>query len=164
MSALEPSGSAQPPKDEVYTTTQNPASKAPAEVHSHPAAGKAQDVRSGSHSDTSQAVPSSLGQGIHGAPPATSDPANDTSVTNAEEKMQPLAEDHIADAVEGVKPGSGGAQPGLESNLDRKKAEQAPLRDAMQDQRKQDIDVGGILGQRGGPANPVDKNNYPNTN
>lgn len=45
----------------------------------------------------------------------------------------------------------------------RKKAEQAPLREAIKEQRAHDVDVGGVLGQRGGPANPVDKNNYPNT-
>lgn len=45
----------------------------------------------------------------------------------------------------------------------RKKAEQAPARKAIQDERQKGVDVGGVLGQRGGPANPVDKDNYPNT-
>jgi hypothetical protein len=45
----------------------------------------------------------------------------------------------------------------------RKKAEQAPYREAVKEGREQNVDVGGILGQRGGPANPVDKNNYPDT-
>ena len=59
--------------------------------------------------------------------------------------------------------GASGAQQGLESDLDRKKAEQAPLRNEIKQQRESDVDVGGILGQRGGPANPVDKGNYPNS-
>lgn len=44
----------------------------------------------------------------------------------------------------------------------RKKAEQAPAREAIQNERQKGVDVGGVLGQRGGPANPVDKDNYPN--
>lgn len=45
----------------------------------------------------------------------------------------------------------------------RKKAEQAPAREKIKAEKQHNIDVGGILGQRGGPANPVDKNNYPNS-
>ena len=77
------------------------------------------------------------------------------------DQMAAPGEGKIASAVE-RHPGATGTQPGLESDLDRKKAEQAPAREAIKEQKKHDIDVGGILGQRGGPANPVDKNNYPN--
>lgn len=45
----------------------------------------------------------------------------------------------------------------------RKKAEQAPAREAMKQQREKVVDDGGALGQRGGPANLVGKDNYPNT-
>lgn len=45
----------------------------------------------------------------------------------------------------------------------RKKAEQAPYREQVKEQRKEEVDVGGVLGQRGGPANPVDKGGYPNS-
>ncbi len=45
----------------------------------------------------------------------------------------------------------------------RKKAEQAPRREAIQQEREQNVDVGGVLGQTGGPANPIGKNNYPNS-
>lgn len=45
----------------------------------------------------------------------------------------------------------------------RKKAEQAPMREAVKEKKQHDVDVGGVLGQRGGPANPVDKDNYPNS-
>ena len=81
------------------------------------------------------------------------------------EQMGAAGEDKVADAVmSGDKSGVGGSGlgPGLESDLDRKKAEQAPARQEQKEKEKEGMDVGGILGQRGGPANPVDKNNYPN--
>lgn len=67
-----------------------------------------------------------------------------------------------ADAVD-KKPGATGKQQGLETDLDRKKAEQAPAREAIKEQKKEEVDVAGVLGQTGGPANPVDKGNYPNS-
>lgn len=76
--------------------------------------------------------------------------------------MAAPGEGRIAAAVDS-KPGASGAQPGLESDLDRKKAEQAPLREQKKQERQEKVDVGGVLGQRGGPANPVDKGNYPNS-
>lgn len=36
----------------------------------------------------------------------------------------------------------------------RKKAEQAPAREAIKEERKKEFDVGGVLGQRGGVVNP----------
>ena len=45
----------------------------------------------------------------------------------------------------------------------RKKAEQAPAREAMKQQREKNVDVGDTLEQQGGPASPVGKDNYPNT-
>jgi hypothetical protein len=80
---------------------------------------------------------------------------------NEGEQMAAPAESKIADAVE-EKPGASGAQQGLETDLDRKKAEQAPAREQIKEERRENVDVGGILGQRGGPANPVDKDGYPN--
>lgn len=77
-------------------------------------------------------------------------------------QMGAPGEGRVADAVKGTSEGSGGTEPGLETDLDRKKAQQAPAREAMKSQQKEEVDVGGILGQRGGPANPVDKDNYPN--
>ena len=44
-----------------------------------------------------------------------------------------------------------------------KKVEQALAREAMKQQRDKNVNVGGVLGQQGGPANPVSKDNYPNT-
>lgn len=69
--------------------------------------------------------------------------------------MRAPGEGEIADAVD-HKAGATGSQPDLLSDLDRKKAEQAPAREEIKEQRSQGVDVGGVLGQRGGPANPVD--------
>jgi hypothetical protein len=63
-------------------------------------------------------------------------------------------EDKVIDAVD-RKPGATGNEPGLESDLEKKKADQAPAREKVQKEEKQDVDVAGVLGQRGGPANPV---------
>ena len=45
-----------------------------------------------------------------------------------------------------------GEAPDLASDLDRKKAEQAGARKEIKEQRSQGVDIGGVLGQRGGPA------------
>lgn len=76
--------------------------------------------------------------------------------------MRAPGEGEISDAVD-KKPGAGGSQEGLETDLDRKKAEQAPLRAKFEQEKQKEVDVGGVLGQTGGPANPVDKNGYPNS-
>jgi hypothetical protein len=45
----------------------------------------------------------------------------------------------------------------------RKKAEQAYARNAIKQDKQNAFEAGGAAGQTGGPANPVDKNNYPNS-
>lgn len=60
------------------------------------------------------------------------------------------------------KPGATGQQKGMETDLEKKKAEQAPAREAIEAEKQEEVDVAGVLGQRGGPANPVDKDGYPN--
>jgi hypothetical protein len=42
----------------------------------------------------------------------------------------------------------------------RKKAEQADARNAVKQEKAGNFAAGGAAGQQGGPANPVDKNNY----
>ena len=79
--------------------------------------------------------------------PASKEPAEQAQ-SNANAKDD-------SDAVKGDKEGGGGSEPGLETDLDRKKAEQAPMREEMQEKQKKDVDVQGVLGQRGGPATPV---------
>jgi hypothetical protein len=49
------------------------------------------------------------------------------------------------------------------NELSRKKAEQAEARDAVKQSKAGNFAAGGEAGQSGGPANPVDKNNYPNS-
>ena len=79
-------------------------------------------------------------------------------------------EGRVADAVrnnDDFGAGGGGAEPDFASDLDRKKAEQQAARDQIKGQRQQNVEIGGELGQQGGPANPVDNpklgGNYPNT-
>ena len=45
-----------------------------------------------------------------------------------------------------------GEQEDLASDLDRKKAEQSAQREEIKGQRKENIDVAGILGERSGPS------------
>lgn len=78
------------------------------------------------------------------------------------EQMAAPGEGKIHDAVM-EKPGADGKQPGMETDLEKKKAQQAPAREAIEAEKEKEVDVAGVLGQRGGPANPVDKDNYPNT-
>lgn len=116
-----------------------------------------------------EATPTSVARGIRGAPPGeeakglTHEDVGRSNENDGEQMAAP-AEGKIAAAVDN-KPGATGAQEGLESDLDRKKAEQAPAREEIKEQKKKEVDVAGILGQRGGPANPVDNENngnYPN--
>ena len=64
------------------------------------------------------------------------------------EQMETLSEGKVADAVKGSKEGGGGSEPGLETDLDRKKAEQAPMREEAQENQKKEVDVQGVLNQR----------------
>ena len=56
-------------------------------------------------------------------------------------------EGEVADAVKN-KSGAGGGEPGLETDLDRKKAEQAPAREAQKPEEKKEVDVAGVLERR----------------
>lgn len=172
-SGLDPKGPSQPSLNQAYTTPGNPVSKEPAE-HSQTATNANTntpqvDKRVPSEQNTSQAdaTPTSVARGIRGAPPgeeAKGRTEEDVGRHNENdgEQMAAPAESKIADAVEN-KPGATGGQEGLESDLDRKKAEQAPQREEIKEKKAQEVDVAGVLGQRGGPANPVGKDNYPNT-
>ena len=79
-------------------------------------------------------------------------------------------EGRVAEAVKGndlFGSGGGGKEQDFASDLDRKKAEQQEAREQIKGQRQENTEVGGALGQTGGPANPVDNprlgGNYPNT-
>lgn len=114
----------------------------------------------------SEATPTSVARGIRGAPPGeeTKGETHESVGRNQELDAQQMAapgEGKVADVVD-KKPGASGAAPDLASDLDRKKEEQKEARDEIKSQKKEEVDVAGVLGQRGGPANPVDKNGYPN--
>ncbi|PSK55711.1 hypothetical protein B9Z65_4589 [Elsinoe australis] len=172
--AIHPTGPSQPTLNQAYTTAGNPADQEPLEKAQAKQGAKtdapAIDRRSPSDQNESidQATFSSLGLGVR-KPNAPGEEAKgktheDVGRHNELDAQQMAApgEGRIAAAVDS-KPGASGAQPGLESDLDRKKAEQAPLREQKKQERQEKVDVGGVLGQRGGPANPVDKGNYPNS-
>lgn len=118
-------------------------------------------------SDISEATPSSMAYGVRGAGPGeeSKGETHESQGRNKEldaDQMAAPGEGKIAGAVKGTQSGTGGKEPGMETDLDRKKAEQAPARQSVQAEKQENFDVGGILGQRGGPANPVDKKGYPN--
>jgi len=187
---LNPTGPSQPNLDDVYKVAGNPADKEPAEkaesstqsdpnartMYVHPSCSPSTPTNSppsdhrgpdDQNPNTSEATPTSVARGIRGAGPGeeTKGLSHEDVGRNREldaAQMAAPGEGKIASAVE-EKPGATGTQPGLESDLDRKKAEQAPLREQKKAERKHDVDVAGVLGQTGGPANPVDKNNYPNS-
>jgi len=69
------------------------------------------------------------------------------------QQMRASGEGQVADVVD-KKPGASGEQESFTSDLDRKKAEQAPAREAIKEQRAKEVDVGGVLGQRGAPVMP----------
>jgi hypothetical protein len=126
-----------------------------------------QRVPSEQSSSIDEATPTSVARGVRGAPPGeeaaghTHESAGRNQELDAEQMAAP-GEGKIASAVD-RKPGASGKQEGLETDLDKKKAEQAPARESIEAEKQEKLDVGGILGQRGGPANPVDKGNYPNS-
>ena len=118
-------------------------------------------------SSADEATPSSLAQGIHGAPPGEEAKGLSHEDVGRHNELEPdqlgtYAEDKIADSVKGTQSGSAGKEQDMASDLDRKKAEQAPAREKVQKEEAKSFDVGGVLGQRGGPADPVDKKGYPN--
>nr|POF26271.1 hypothetical protein CFP56_22420 [Quercus suber] len=166
------SGHNQPTLQQSYETPGNPASKEPAEeaqtqVNAHDASQPVdRRVPQEQNASVDDATPSSLGYGVRGAPPGEEAAGRtEADVSRAREndgeQMRAPGEGEIASAVD-RKPGASGEEQGLELDLDRKKAEQAPAREKVQAEEKKELDVAGILSQRGGPANPVDKDGYPN--
>ncbi|KAF1991771.1 hypothetical protein K402DRAFT_459030 [Aulographum hederae CBS 113979] len=167
---MDPSGPSQPTQSQAYTTPGNPATHNPSEAASANATSASNaastpiDHRVPQTQSTSQssATESSLGRGVHGA--------GDQHVTGGDgmmggregeldaAQMAAPGEGDIRDAVagKGRKSGASGGEQGLEMDLERKKKEQAPAREAIKEKRGEEVDVGGVLGQRGGPANPVD--------
>ncbi|TID16849.1 hypothetical protein E2P81_ATG09407 [Venturia nashicola] len=158
--------SAQPPNDQAYNTTGNQVDKQPLEqfqssinkASANPS-GVDQKIPQKQSQGIEDATPSSLGRGIHGAPAGeeakglSEEDVGRNQELDAEQMAAP-GEGKVASAVD-RKPGASGAEQGMETDLDRKKAEQAPLREGIKEEREKNIDVGGILGQRSAPADPT---------
>ncbi|KAK6957623.1 hypothetical protein Daesc_000410 [Daldinia eschscholtzii] len=142
---MDPSGPAQPPKDTAYETRGNPVTSNPSEQYSaqHHTGGNPVDERSpsGKPSGINDAVPSSLGYGIHGAPAGeerygrTQEQVGRSRELEGDQMRAP-GEGDVANAVE-RKSGASGSQPDLASDLDRKKQEQASKREAIKEERRQ---------------------------
>jgi hypothetical protein len=130
------------------------------------------------------------GGGKHGAPAGeeakglTEEDVGRHKELDGQQMAAPGEGDVAAAVAKGGKgQGGGGAEPDLASDLDRyvlgshcscrvwlytdklnrKKAEQADARNAIKQEKAGNFAAGGAAGQSGGPANPVDKNNYPNS-
>ena len=138
MSGLEPTGPAQPSKSEAYTEAANPATRNPAEnasaTHGH---GPYSSETRGVEPQHEDAVPQSLGRGVHGGGPTNPKEARETHHVGDEsrqsfpqnenvdaEQLATYGEGKVADAVE-RKSGTQrvpGEKPGLDdfaSDLDR---------------------------------------------
>ncbi|KAK7520246.1 uncharacterized protein IWZ02DRAFT_258588 [Phyllosticta citriasiana] len=157
----------QPPTSAAYAQSNNPVSRNPAEStttsssntpNTNSSSAEAHRTPSSAPSSSSSGVPTSLARGVHGTAAEADKTTAEGDSRDDQEKMAAPGEGAVADAVVGGQGKSGAAGAGglgTEEDLGRKKAEQAPLREAVKEERKHDVDVGGVLGQRGGPANPV---------
>ncbi|KAI3316625.1 hypothetical protein HD806DRAFT_517151 [Xylariaceae sp. AK1471] len=160
---MDPSGPAQPPVNAAYeaegnAATSNPSEQRAAQHHSHgkPVAKRFPESRS---SGTQDAVPSSLGRGMHGAPAGEEQFGRTQEEVGRHreldgDQMRAPGEGDVADAVR-RKPGASGSQPDLASDLDRKKREQADARNAIKEGRKHGVISDGGAG--GGVDTEQDK-------
>ncbi|KAI1806633.1 hypothetical protein F4811DRAFT_509777 [Daldinia bambusicola] len=138
---MDPSGPAQPPKDTAYETQGNPVTSNPSEQQEqqqqqqqqrgagrhHARRNTATDEQrspfGGKPSGIGDAVPSSLGYGVRGAPAGeerhgrTEEQVGRSRELEGEQMRAP-GEGDVASAVE-RKPGAGGSEPDLASDLDR---------------------------------------------
>ncbi|KAI1458025.1 hypothetical protein F4805DRAFT_154424 [Annulohypoxylon moriforme] len=142
---MNPSGPPQPPKSTAYETQSNLATSNPLEqrkAHDHHTRGTdvAERMPPTRSKGVEEATPSSLGYGIHGAPAGEERYGrSQEQVGRARElegeQMRAPGEGDVARAVEG-KPGAGGEQIDLAGDLERKKNEQATMREAVKEQRR----------------------------
>ena len=153
-SGLDPQAPSQPNLNQVYDTQDNPASQDPVEKSN--AASYNQDAQPIDHrrphdvpqSHNAEPGKSALGYGETG--PLTEKQGIEPSNDQDGEQMRAPGEGDIA-AKQDHK-GGFGSEGDLASDLDRKKAEQAPLREEVKADREKKVDIGGALGQRGGVA------------
>ncbi|KAJ4288121.1 hypothetical protein N0V90_012138 [Kalmusia sp. IMI 367209] len=181
MSGLSPTGPSQPTLSQAYTTPGNPATQDPAEKAQAHANAQDHSEQVDKRIPNEQVAPGTDGQpkapfgGIHGAPAGeerkglTQEDVGRHRELDGEQMAAP-GEGSVAQAVSGndrFGAGGWGSEQDFVADLDRKKAEQQAAREQIQGQRQEGAEVGGALGQTGGPANPVDNErlggNYPNS-
>ena len=158
MSDQDPQGPAQPTLNQSYNTPGNPTDQTAQEQSNASAnattnSGTKTEKRAAgdvdvpsTHNQGPQA--SSLGRGVRdgsGDKP-TGDPASEMEG----EQMRAPGEGDIMEKQ--FDKGGFGEQQDMASDLDRKKSEQAGQREEIKSQRKENVDVGGALGQRTGPS------------
>lgn len=128
MSGLDPKGPAQPTLDQSYEVAGNPATKEPAQqqaayANQHAPAGHDRRVPTTQSSGFQDATPTSLGRGVHGAPPGeeakgfTSDDQFREGDVEGEQMRAPGEGD--VNRVVHEKPGAAGQQSDFASDLDR---------------------------------------------
>lgn len=158
MSDLDPQGPAQPHLDQAYDTPGNPTDHTPEEEskassHATTNSSTITDQRSANdisipstHDQSAQA--SSLGRGVRST--SGDRPTGDVASELDGEQMRAPGEGDVMQRQ--FEKGGFGEQKDFTSDLDRKKAEQAGKREEIKSQRKEEVDVGGALGGRTGPA------------
>ncbi|MCJ1352313.1 MAG: hypothetical protein MMC33_002297 [Icmadophila ericetorum] len=150
---MDPSGPAQPNLNQAFNTPGNPVDKEPAEqresaINASTNSAETTDQRIPSTHDQ-EATPSSLGYGSRDSSGDKEDSQPPASELEGEQ-IHPANEGEVY-AMQSRKTGFG-EQEDLSSDLDRKKAEQAGAREELKRERAEDVDVGGALGGRTGPA------------
>lgn len=158
MSDLDPQGPPQPNLDQAYDTPGNPTDQTPEEqskasTHATTNSGTKTATRNAgdiavpsTHDQGAQA--SSLGRGVRDA--SGDRPTGEIPNELDGEQMRASGEGEVMQKQ--FEKSGFGEQEDLASGLDQKKAEQAGAREEIKSQRKEDVDVGGALGGRTGPA------------
>ncbi|KAI9838612.1 MAG: hypothetical protein M1819_004926 [Sarea resinae] len=150
LAKMDPKGPSQPSQAQAYTTSGNPADQTPSESRTADATSDLNTEkvsRRGPSSGSSDPTPSALGYGGSGE---KDKPAGLPSDEQDGEQMAAPGEGEILKA-QWDKTGTA-EEAEIGGDLDRKKAEQAPLREEIQGQREKGVDIGGALGGRTGPA------------
>ncbi|MCJ1287961.1 hypothetical protein MMC26_007314 [Xylographa opegraphella] len=157
---MDPKKPAQPSIDTSYDTAGNPAEQT---SHEESIAAAKSSTNTGATTEDrgpgdipipsthdSEATPSSLGIGARDASGDKGEEIGPAASNLDGEQMRATGE---GDVYKQQFSKSGfGEQDDLAGDLDRKKAEQASARAEVKSQRKDDVDVGGALGNRVGPS------------
>ena len=160
---MDPKGPAQPNLDQVYETQGNPASQTPSESRTADANAHTNTAKTSHRSQNdvpiSKATSSALdagGSGERDAPLSSGAYAGgdqDQSGRKGELEGEQMRAPGEGDVMQSQWNKTGmGEQKSLTSDLDRKKEEQRGAREEIQGERKEQVEVGGALGGRTGPA------------